>query len=194
MSIIYIVKQSIDGKKIKLKKVLFKSLFKWPIATGTNIMMMVLLIIPIAPAVIYFIFTENAGIIFFALLLLSLIPIIIYSIYWCFIIYPIVFYNKSWQNALDYSKSVVENRWWKVFGYFIVFNITGMIIGIIIGFIESLILNLFDYSPVITIVLDSIVDIIFAYFVVILAVFFINLDSTKKSKKKKMIKNNINTH
>lgn len=50
------------------------------------------------------------------LLLLFIIPGVIYSIYYAFALYAVVLREKSAGEALNYSKTLVQGQWWRVFG------------------------------------------------------------------------------
>ncbi len=164
MAIAYIVKQKIDGKTINFKEALKKSLSRWPAAIGTNIIL---------------------GIFLLGLTLLLIVPGVIYYVYWIFVIYVVILHDKSGKNALDYSKSIVRGRWWKVLGYSLIFGILTLIASLSIGFVEGIILGFLPENFVISIfeiLLDSFTDFLLAYFTVVSVIFFINFDSTKKSE------------
>lgn len=93
MAIAYVVKNKIDGKAVNLEKALRKALSRWGSALGTNILM---------------------GIFLFGLTLLLIIPGVMYYIYWIFVPLVVILKNKGGQDALDYSKKIVEGRRRKV--------------------------------------------------------------------------------
>jgi len=204
LPIIYIVKQSIDNKKIELKKILLKSLSTSPIAIFTIILKYFILFIFFifaAPIIIY----GEINIISLISLLFATIFIVFYDVYWVFVIQAIVFHDKFWKSALDYSRSIVENRWWKVFGCLFVFSspilafllfpilvftfLTLFDYDFIIFYFDEKIIKLFDYNKILTIGLFSaisiITGIIFSYSTIMFTVFFIKLDKTKIVKKLK---------
>ena len=109
MAIAFIIKSKLDGKSIDFKIALKKSLSRWSAAVGTTILL---------------------GIFLVGLVLLLIIPGVIYFNYWIFAIYAVILYNKSGKKALDYSKSVVKGRWWRVFWYSLVFGISSFVIAI----------------------------------------------------------------
>ncbi len=156
MAIAYVIKTKIDGKTVSFGQALKKSLSRWPVAIGTNIML---------------------GIFLLGLTLLLIIPGIIYYVYWIFVLYIVVLHDKSWKSALDCSKAIVKGRWWKVAGYSLVFALFSFIVGIIVGIIpywflpENFLTSIFS---------DTLIDIVASYFTVVSVIFFINFDSTKK--------------
>ncbi len=164
MSIAYIIKQKIDGKIVDFKHAIKKSLSRWPAAIGTNIML---------------------GIFLLGLTLLLIIPGIIYSVYWIFVLYVVVLHDKSGKNALDYSKGIVKGRWWKVVGYSLVFGILALVVSLSIGLAEGVILGFLPENFIVSVfevLLDTFTDFLLAYFTVVSIIFFINFDNTKKSE------------
>ncbi len=164
MAIAYIVKQWIDGENVSFKEAIKKSLSRWFFAVWTNILL---------------------GIFLFLLTLLLVIPGVIYYVYWIFVIQVVVLHNKSWNDALDYSKNIVKGRWWKVLGYSLVFGTLMIIASLSIGLLEGIILGFLPENFVISIfevLLDSFTDFLLSYFTVVSVIFFINFDSTKKSE------------
>jgi hypothetical protein len=71
------------------------------------------------------------------LFILLIVPGIIFAVYWTFVIPVIVIKNLSGKKALDYSKSVVKKRWWKVLGYSIVLVIIPMVALLIVSMLLS---------------------------------------------------------
>ncbi|MBW3020990.1 hypothetical protein KY334_06865 [Candidatus Woesearchaeota archaeon] len=159
MAIAFIIKSSIDGKKISLGSAFSKSLGKWWKVILTNLVL---------------------GLFLFGLMFLLVIPAIIFYIYWIFAIYVVLFTDNYAKGALDYSKKIVEGRWWKVLGYSITFAIIASLVYFTLASIPFFESNEFwvNFS------FDIIVDVLASFFIVVSAVFFINFDATKKSIKK----------
>ncbi|MDP3793544.1 MAG: hypothetical protein Q8R07_02210, partial [Candidatus Uhrbacteria bacterium] len=136
------------------KTALKASLSRWLPAIGTNIIL---------------------GIFLVGLLLLFIIPGFIYSVFWGFATYAVILNDKSGREALRYSKSIVKGRWWKTFWYNIVFVflmlLTTFVAGGILGFLPD--------RGVFGIISDTLIDVAFAFFTVVLTIFFINFDHTK---------------
>jgi hypothetical protein len=124
-------------------------------------------------------------IIVFGLTLLLVIPGIIYSNYYIFVLYVVALRNKSGGEALDYSKMLVEGQWWRVFG---------ILLGaaLIFGIIETVIslpLGLISNSPYIAIITNAVTLFSNAIFTVMPVVLFLNNDFSyhhRLAKRKEM--------
>lgn len=155
MAIAYAIKNKIDGKSISVSDALKKSLSRWGAAIGTNIILVIFLL---------------------GLTLLLIVPGIIFYVYWIFVIFVVILSDKSGKDALDHSKQIVKGRWWTVAGYSIVFGILGFIVGII-GVIPYLFLPENFLTNIAT---DTLIYILYSFFIVASTIFFINFDATKK--------------
>lgn len=155
MAIAYAIKNKLEGKVVNAAEALKKALSRWGAAVGTNIML---------------------GIFLLGLTLLLIVPGIIYYVYWIFVSLVVVLNDKSGKDALDYSKKIVEGRWWRVAGYSIVFAMLGIIVGVVV----SIPYWFLPENFLINIVTDTLIDILFSFFIVALTIFFINFDATKK--------------
>lgn len=157
MAIAYLIKNKIDGKTLSFAEVLKKSLSRWGSVVLTNILF---------------------GIFIIGLSFLLIIPGIIYLIYWIFTNYAVILNEKYGNEALKYSHSIVKGRWWKVFGYSILFGIIMIITGILVSIPFAFLP--FNFA---TDVLNSLfIDIAFSFFTVAYTVFYINFDATKISE------------
>ncbi len=164
MAIAYIVKAGVDGQVIGLGQALKKSLSKWLAVIGTNIMLSIFL---------------------FGLTLLLIVPGIIYGVYWVFSLYAVVFQNKFGKDAMNYSKAIVKDRWWRVIGYSLVIGLITVTMMLSLGFIlrafSSFILpDNFSFNIISSIISDTVIDFVSTFFTVGSVIFFINFDSTKK--------------
>lgn len=155
MAIAYAIKNKIDGRSISIGEALKKSFSRWGAAIGTNIIL---------------------GIFLWGLTLLLIIPGIIYYVYWLFVLYVVILQDKSGKSALDYSKTIVKGRWWKVAGYSLVFWILSLIVGIIAGASYWFLSNNFLTS----IAIGTLINVVLSFFIVVFTIFFINFDGTKK--------------
>jgi|WetSurMetagenome_2_1015567.scaffolds.fasta_scaffold99865_3 hypothetical protein len=167
MALAFYVKACVDGKKIDLSTAYSKAFGRWPAAIYTNIIEGVLLLL---------------------LFLLIIIPGLIYSIYWTFALYAVALSGKSGKEALDYSKTIVKNRWWTVLGYTLVFGLIGLVLSIpLIILIGVLRWALTDQISIYAIDLTSTVLslIIASFLAVIQIVFYINYESTIRTDAKK---------
>ncbi len=61
------------------------------------------------------------------LYLLLIIPGIIFSVYWAFTLMAVALSNKKYMEALSYSRSLVNNRWWMTAAYLL---LMGFIVGV----------------------------------------------------------------
>ncbi|MEG0773883.1 hypothetical protein [Clostridium sp.] len=115
-----------------------------------------------------------AGLIILGMTLLLIVPGVIWSVYYSFFIYVVAIRNLGGKKALNYSKSLVKGQWWKVFGVLFLFNIINIIIGFILGFISGFL------PEIIGIFTNTLIDLVGAYFTVLTAMFFLNLDFLKR--------------
>jgi len=109
------------------------------------------------------------GIIILGLTFLLIIPGVIWSIYYIFIIQIVALRELGGKTALNYSKSLVKGRWWKIFGIvFVLALIDGGIFGI--GFLST------SLPGSISIITNTLIDIIAAFYTVATTILFLNLD------------------
>ncbi|MFA5174219.1 MAG: hypothetical protein WC438_03485 [Candidatus Pacearchaeota archaeon] len=83
----------------------------------------------------YFWFSVVYSIFIILLFLLLVVPGIIFMIYWIFGAYILINENKGILASLKESRKLIKGKWWKTFGYFILFSL----IIIVISWIASLI-------------------------------------------------------
>ncbi|MDF2841128.1 MAG: hypothetical protein K0Q99_1900 [Clostridia bacterium] len=140
------------GEEIGWKSALSKSLSRWASGVGTSLL---------------------GGFILVLFVLLLVIPGIIWSVYYAFLIQAVVLRNVGGTDALGYSKSLVKGQWWKVFGITTLILVLQLIISFAVGFIGGFL------PAILGVVTDSLIDIIEAFFTVTTTVFFINLDFVK---------------
>jgi hypothetical protein len=164
MAITWIVFQRVSGNndEIDFKDALGKAFSKWGVAVGTSIL---------------------AGVMLMGLYLLFIVPGIIFSVFWVFVIEVVIVKDLSFKKALDYSKSVVKGRWWKTIWYSIVLSLFSAVI-IFIGALPFL------FTPdnfFFNIIGDTWVDVIASFFIVIWAVMFLSFDASKLNDKPKGI-------
>jgi hypothetical protein len=111
-------------------------------------------------------------IVVFALLLLLIVPGIVYSTYYTFVLFAVALRNKSGTAALDYSKNLVTGQWWRVFG--VLFGL-GFILGVFHWFVTLPLIRISD-NPIYAIVLNSVIYLIGCIFTVMIVVLFLNMD------------------
>lgn len=162
MAIAYIITAHMEGKTLRVGEALQKALARWPAAMGTGFL---------------------AGVFIIGLSLLLIVPGIIYSVYWVFVTYVVALRGLSWKRALDYSKSIVQGRWWTVVGYQFILAFLGIMLGIVVGALSGLL----PEHRVIDVATDTFFDLAASYLMVASIIFFLNFDATRlppKVKKK----------
>ncbi|MFA6553035.1 MAG: hypothetical protein WCT27_01260 [Patescibacteria group bacterium] len=155
MAIAYIVRQHLDRQPVDFNSAIRFSFSRWLPVVGTSLLMMAFL---------------------FGLTFLLVLPAIIFAVYWAFTTYVVSLKGKSGLDALRYSQALVRGRWWKVIGYLFVFGfITGMI-GWLIGlpFVNI-------HNHIVNALISTLSDIIFSFTIVATALFFINMDSVRRT-------------
>jgi hypothetical protein len=147
MAIAFVVEKSVAGEDIRYSQALKKSFSRWGSVIGTNIL---------------------AGIALLVLTLLLIVPGIVWGVYYSFSVYVVALRDVGGKEALDYSKSLVKGRWWRVFG-----NNFGL--GILFSVFYFIVEIPFLVVPM-PIVHFTLIDIIYSFFIVASTVFFLNLD------------------
>jgi len=113
-----------------------------------------------------------AGLIVLGMTLLLIVPGIIWSLYYYFFLFVVALRGLSGKAALDYSKSLVQGQWWRVFGYSCIIELFGFVIMMMLS-------AAFFFTPearIFYIVSDTVVDIVSAVFLCMKVVFFLHLD------------------
>lgn len=155
-----IVRKQLDGQIIDYKTALKEAAGKWLPGLGTSVLM---------------------GLCVLGLSILLIIPGIIYGVFWTFAVYTVMLYNKSGWAAMKHSRETVRGRWWRVFGYLIVF---GLISGLI-GWIINMPMASFASNRGVYFISALLSDIVFSFVIVASVLFFLNLDATKKTADQK---------
>ena len=101
-------------------------------------------------------------------------------VFCCFVIYVVVLRSQSWMSAMSYSKSIVQGRWWKTVGYFIVLGVFGAAVVIAGGLVLGLPLVFLPDIQVLNIIVDTGIDLVASFFTVLYTVLFIHFDRTKE--------------
>ncbi|RJO59378.1 hypothetical protein C4546_02450 [Candidatus Parcubacteria bacterium] len=115
-----IVMADLGGTKIDYQNALKQAFGRWGAGIKTSLLMVVCLI-PLAIALV--------------------VPAIIFGVFWAFSIYLVMTENLSGWAALKRSKTVVQGRWWKVFGNLIAFSILASIAAWILQVVFSFLPN-----------------------------------------------------
>lgn len=160
MGIAYIVSKKVKGENADYKEALQKAISKLPIGFGTSIF---------------------EGILLFILYILLILPGVYFSVMWVFATYAIVLRDKSWMKALDYSKSIVQGRWWGTFGKLVAMGIIIIIASVVITFGTGFILKFIPVEIIRSLLADSIDWLIRAFTIVATTILFLNMEATKKA-------------
>ncbi len=131
------------------QEALKSGLSRWTSCIGTNIL---------------------AGLIIFGLTLLLVVPGIIWSIYYGFVMQVVVLKNMGGKDALDYSKAMVKGQWWNVFGHLFIFGLVPFVVSLVYGAISAFIPNIL--APL----TDCGVDLIYGFMIIATTVYFMNQD------------------
>lgn len=154
MSLAKLIESSLSGEPITWRAALRHAVGRWGASIGTGLL---------------------AGLIVLGMCLLLVVPGIIWSLYYSFFVYVVALRGLSGKQALDYSKGIVKGQWWRVFGYLLVIEILGAIVGIVVA-------APFFFTPdnrLLDIASDTILDIVSALFLAMTTVFFLNNDRVR---------------
>lgn len=151
MSIAIITEKVVNNRHISMVEAIKYAASKWGGAVTTSLF---------------------ASVIIFGLTLLLIIPGIIYWTYYVFVLYAVALRDKYGNEALKYSKILVEGQWWRVFG--ILLGI-GVIFAIVNQAITIPLSNVSD-SPYFAIVPSVISVYLSSIFGVMNVVLFLNND------------------
>ncbi|KNF10080.1 hypothetical protein CLPU_1c02450 [Gottschalkia purinilytica] len=159
MSVAVIAEKTIKRNKLNrddLKVSLLKSLKRWGSCFSTQILSVLIIL---------------------GLSLLLVIPGIIWAFYYVFIIQTIVLKDLNLKEALNHSRSLVEENFWYVLGILLLSFIIMFVIIFPIGFLSA-------YLPSsIVIIIDTFIDMLLLYVHTIITVVFLNLDYLKNADK-----------
>lgn len=134
------------------------------------------------------------------LFLLFVIPGIIFLIFWIFSSYILIGENKGTLESLKSSRNMVRGKWWKVFGYALLFILIAIGIGIcfgVVGGILSLVLMaIFGNSVNIQLVVGGISQlfnlganlIVIPLGILFFKNFYLEMKDSKVEKKSKKVK------
>jgi len=157
-AIALVTKAAFEGRQLSLDEALKLSLKKWPLLIATRIMLSVFLM---------------------GLTVLLIVPGIIFGVYWAFSIMAVIFENQRPYESLQYSKRLVQGRWWDVCNYTVFFVFISSLLAMLVNFSISL-LSMLAYTSVLFDVLgDIILSIVMPFFVVVSTVFYLNFNATK---------------
>lgn len=116
-----------------------------------------------------------AGIMLIGLFLLLIVPGIVFAVYWSFVMAIVALRGMEGMEAIRHSKSLVKGRWWKTFGYLIVFGLLGAVCAGLIG-------GAFGFLPesrATDIMANLLASLVSAFFNVVSAIFFVRFEATR---------------
>ncbi|MGA2191940.1 MAG: hypothetical protein ABSG42_00985 [Nitrospirota bacterium] len=149
-----IVNGAIKAEKVSFEKSIKSAYEVWPSSIWTNFLTLIIL----------------AG-----LFLLFIIPSIIWSVCYVFVTYVVALKGKKDMDALRYSESLTEWRWWKVFSVIFVLSVFGMAPS---AFFQ--IIYIFIHRSILTdIIVRCLEVLIFCYSITAQVVLFRNLEYLK---------------
>jgi hypothetical protein len=152
ISFVVITESSVRGKYLSMRKVLSIACSRWW-------------------AVIKSTFISGIVILFFTLLLI--IPGIVRSIQYAFVRYAAAIRDVSGKKALEYSKSVTEGQRWRVFGFYFLI----MLLGLVSTAAYFFLIYLSDFDKVIVNIALLIQYFISPFFIILFCVLFLDLES-----------------
>jgi uncharacterized membrane protein len=120
-----------------------------------------------------------ARLILIGLTLLLIVPGIIWAVYYSFIVYVVILRGLGGKKALDYSKSLVKGRWWRILGISVVL----WFLGTIVALLPVLPFFVLPDHAVLGILSDTLVDLVSSFFLVAYTIFFLNMDGVRPSER-----------
>lgn len=158
MGTAFVVERTVNGEDARYGESLKKAFSRWGIAVGTNLLTALILIF---------------------LFLLLIVPGIVWSVYYSFVIQVVVLRSIGGKQALAYSKSLVQGSWWRVFAITFTLGVLNLALGSLI-MVET-------ESPAFNALLMTLVDLVSSYFLVAITVLFLNLDYRKGTRSERQI-------
>lgn len=150
----FIISRLENENEITTKQILLIGLNKWGTFIGVGII---------------------AGLKILLYLILLIIPGIYKSVRLSFIDCIVATNNNKFKDECDESEQLVNNYWWKVFGFLICIFLLQFLLEIIFA---APLIYFEDYQSM-TIILGVIVSLLETYFIVVRAIFFFNLKQIK---------------
>ncbi len=157
IAIAALVEQAVQGEQMAWSAALRHGLARWLPALGTELL---------------------GALIILGLTFLLIIPGIIWAIYYAFLLYGVALRNVSGRRALAYSKGLVQGQWWRVFGILLMTSLLGQVILLVIVALLTLIAD----NPVAEFIINSTIDVVAGFFMVVTALFFLNTDYVKQKE------------
>ena len=176
MGIVVIVENTVENESIKIgwRAALRKAFSRWGSALGAMILYVLIIFWPLFLFVIPgFVIGEHLFKMS-ELMLLLVIPGFIWGVYYIlcyiFVIHVVTLHRIGGKTALNYSKSLVKWRWWKILSITVVLTLINVGLDFVIGYSSS-------FLPAgIRIIMDFFTQIVDAFSIVAITVLFLNLD------------------
>jgi len=121
----------------------------------------------------------RGGLIIIGTTLPLIIPGIIYLGYYSFIVYVVALRDLRGQQALDYSKKLVEGQWWRVVGVFLIIFTLNILLILMLSSLISFLPDKITENFIFLIIQDILINVIGTLFITISVVFFLNTDYQK---------------
>ncbi len=164
MAVMTVVLRHVEGEQIGFGQAMGQSIRRWGHAVGTNIM---------------------AGLWLLLMFLCLIVPGVIYSIYYVFVVPAVILGNLSGKRALSHSKSLVEGCWWQIFGYALVMGLTHLGLLTTLGVIPGLVVGLTGQEqPLADAAVGALGETFGSYFTVMEAIWFLNLHRMREAQEK----------
>lgn len=119
-----------------------------------------------------------AALIIMGLTFLLIIPGIIWAFYYAFVVYVVALRAVSGRRALAYSKRLVQGQWWRICGVLLATGLIGQLALLVITGVLTLIAD----NPVADFIINSVADVVGAFFLVVTVLFFLNTDYLKQQE------------
>ncbi len=117
-------------------------------------------------------FSIVTGIFILLWTLLLIIPGIIFGVYWAFAVYVFFDKDKKIMGSLKESRKIVKGRWWKTFGYLLLFGLVTLLIVIVASVVELptylvMMANIFSSTDISlgVLIVSSITNVIYQFLV-----------------------------
>lgn len=107
---------------------------------------------------------------------LLVIPGIAFLIYWGFSDSVVSLRGIGGTRALEYSKRLVIGRWWTIFVTTLAMAIPMGVVMILVGLASGYVIDLLGGNPALSVVSDSMMDVLAAVLSIAFTIYFLNLD------------------
>jgi len=176
------VKEMMTGRRLSFLEALSGGLKRILPVLGATIMLFLFIFLSVLVPLLITIplksFIANPIIILFVMLIIILI-IIVLVIYFVFYLYAIAISDKKIFQSFKYSYLLVKGRWWKTFGYLIVFGIIDFLVSLLISLL-FMVIGLIAKNPVVSILENLFQGFTYILLYIIMTAFYVNFQDTAK--------------